>query len=59
MFPEQISPPDVAAQRVHRLVSADVHHLPDRGARLGRAGQEATAEAVPGIENRIQPTYLA
>jgi hypothetical protein len=49
---EQIHAPDIVAQRVGRLVAADLGQLEQRRASLGRAGQEAAAQAVAAVGGR-------
>jgi hypothetical protein len=43
--------PEIAAQHVHRLIC--LHDFPDRGAGLGRAGDEAGTQRVAGEPHRI------
>jgi hypothetical protein len=46
MVLEYLSHPDVSPQRVHRLVSADIHHLENRSAVGRRRRQEARSKRV-------------
>jgi hypothetical protein len=55
---EDFSVVDMAAQRLHRAVPRLIHHLEDRGATLGGAGQKPGAHRVPRKQRGIEPDAL-
>ncbi len=55
VIPEQLGVPHIAAQSVHALMTAHVHHLENRRTPSGGAGQEPRSQRVPGETRRIEP----
>lgn len=53
VVPEQVGPSYVAPNRLDPLVPGYLHHAERVGAGLGRTGQEASPERVPGELVRI------
>ena len=58
MLFEQVRPADVRPKHVDRLMPRHLDHLQHAGARLGARCQEASPEAVPGEQRRIEASAL-